>query len=150
MELQVLDLPVQDVYGSHWSLGRRKVPGPKTKDRAVYLPARNLLLIAKAAIKCTKYNIGRLALATLKGNPFEDNGPYFYRTLSNILTKSLGRTFQILSPFSTFTKVELIQKSQWLPLELTFSCINPHNLLHCGACNKCAERKKAFALARIR
>jgi hypothetical protein len=32
-----------------------------------------------------------------------------------------------------------------LPLELTFSCIDPHCLLHCGRCNKCAERRAAFA-----
>ena len=31
-----------------------------------------------------------------------------------------------------------------LPLELTFSCISPLRGLHCGHCNKCAERQAAF------
>jgi 7-cyano-7-deazaguanine synthase len=31
-----------------------------------------------------------------------------------------------------------------LPLELTFSCIAPAGELHCGRCNKCAERRAAF------
>jgi 7-cyano-7-deazaguanine synthase len=32
-----------------------------------------------------------------------------------------------------------------LPLEHTFSCIDPVDQLHCGRCNKCAERSHAFA-----
>jgi len=31
-----------------------------------------------------------------------------------------------------------------LPLEATFSCLNPKGYDHCGECNKCTERKKAF------
>ena len=30
------------------------------------------------------------------------------------------------------------------PLGLTFSCIAPERGLHCGGCNKCAERQEAF------
>jgi 7-cyano-7-deazaguanine synthase len=30
-------------------------------------------------------------------------------------------------------------------LELTFSCIDPQEGEHCGRCNKCAERRRAFA-----
>jgi 7-cyano-7-deazaguanine synthase len=34
-----------------------------------------------------------------------------------------------------------------MPLELTFSCIAPAGSLHCGQCNKCAERQRAFRLS---
>jgi 7-cyano-7-deazaguanine synthase len=37
-----------------------------------------------------------------------------------------------------------------LPLELTFSCLRPADQLHCGACNKCAERQAAFQAAGMR
>jgi 7-cyano-7-deazaguanine synthase len=36
-----------------------------------------------------------------------------------------------------------------LPLALTFSCISPRGGLHCGACNKCAERQAAFRAAEM-
>jgi 7-cyano-7-deazaguanine synthase len=36
-----------------------------------------------------------------------------------------------------------------LPLELTFSCLAPHSGLHCGRCNKCAERQRAFSLIEL-
>ena len=32
------------------------------------------------------------------------------------------------------------------PLDLTFSCIAPRDGVHCGQCNKCAERQAAFDL----
>ena len=42
--LVTLDLPVQDIYGSHWSVTGEDVPDERTPDEAVYLPGRNLLV----------------------------------------------------------------------------------------------------------
>jgi 7-cyano-7-deazaguanine synthase len=36
-----------------------------------------------------------------------------------------------------------------MPLECTFSCIDPVGDTHCGRCNKCAERRHAFQIAEI-
>ncbi|MFL6243664.1 MAG: hypothetical protein ACJ73V_11685, partial [Acidimicrobiia bacterium] len=44
--LVTLELPVADTYGSHWSLSADDVPDADTPDEAVYLPGRNLLLLA--------------------------------------------------------------------------------------------------------
>ena len=43
-----------------------------------------------------------------------------------------------------YKKEEVIMMGRKLPLEFTFSCINPKGYEHCGDCNKCVERKKAF------
>jgi 7-cyano-7-deazaguanine synthase len=51
MPLTVLDEPIAQVYGDHWSNeGRPGVPDAMTRDEAVYLPGRNVLLAAKAAV----------------------------------------------------------------------------------------------------
>ena len=42
-------------------------------------------------------------------------------------------------------KRQVMALGRELPLELTMSCIAPVGELHCGRCNKCAERKAAFA-----
>ena len=42
--LVVLDEPIADVYGAHWSTSGASVPGSDTPDEAVYLPGRNILL----------------------------------------------------------------------------------------------------------
>jgi 7-cyano-7-deazaguanine synthase len=41
-------------------------------------------------------------------------------------------------------KQQVMALGRGMPLELTFSCIAPVNHLHCGRCNKCAERQAAF------
>src|SRR5262245_35304735 len=58
-DLVVIELPLEDLYGSHWS-PTGDVPGAATADEAVYLPGRNLLLAIKPALWCQMQGIGRL------------------------------------------------------------------------------------------
>jgi len=71
-ELVVFELPLTDLYGPHWSLDGRGAPDAHSPDRAVYLPGRNALLTLKPLVWCAMHGVGRLALATLGGNPFPD------------------------------------------------------------------------------
>src|SRR5437870_2635244 len=50
--LTILEMPVADLYGDHWSLTGRGVPGADTPDAAVFLPGRNVLLLSKAILWC--------------------------------------------------------------------------------------------------
>src|ERR1700675_3924180 len=47
-ELTILEAPVLDLYGNHWSVTGNDVPGAGSPDSAVFLPGRNLLLLSKA------------------------------------------------------------------------------------------------------
>src|SRR3954451_3357879 len=40
-DLVVLDMPLADLYGEHWSLSGESVPDDRTRDEAVYLPGHN-------------------------------------------------------------------------------------------------------------
>src|SRR4051812_31115727 len=42
--LTLLEQPVTDLYGSHWSITGQNVPGADDPDEAVFLPGRNVLL----------------------------------------------------------------------------------------------------------
>lgn len=150
-ELTVLDEPIAQVYGEHWSnAGRPGVPGAETEDDAVYLPGRNVLLAAKTAVWCHLRGIGALAFGILAANPFPDSDPEFFRDLAAVLNRALGGRLTILRPFAGLAKSEVVARAVDLPLHLTFSCLNPRDGLHCGACNKCAERRKGFeTLGRI-
>ncbi|MBN2581084.1 MAG: 7-cyano-7-deazaguanine synthase [Pirellulales bacterium] len=142
-----LEMPLADLYGMHWSITGRDVPDARTADEAVYLPGRNLLLAVKPAIWCRMHGIEELALAVLGSSPFGDATDEFFRQFESLLRTATDGGPRLVRPFGTMSKREVMQLGRSLPLELTFSCINPQRGLHCGVCNKCRERRQAFGLA---
>ena len=147
--LTVLDQPVTDLYGDHWSVSGRGAPDATTPDDAVYLPGRNLFLLAKAAVWCVLHDVQRLALGSLAANPFPDSTPEFDRIVERLVECAMSRRITIVRPFLRLNKVDVIRRGAALPLEFTFSCISPVQNEHCGQCNKCAERRRGFARAGV-
>jgi 7-cyano-7-deazaguanine synthase len=147
--LVVFDQPVRDLYGPHWSVTGRDVPQSDTADDAVYLPGRNALLLIKPSLWCAERGIARLALAVLGSNPFGDASEAFFRDYAAAIGQATGSPIEFIRPFGQWCKCEVLRFGRNLPLERSFSCIAPLDGLHCGACNKCAERKAAFASAKL-
>ena len=149
--LTVLDLPVRDLYGAHWSTTGRRVPHATTSDEAVYLPGRNLLLLSKAAVFCALHQIDTIAVGSLGHNPFPDATPKFFRDFAGAAGESLDFRVRIIAPFRALTKEQVVRRGYrlGLPLHLSFSCLAPRRGRHCGRCNKCAERQRAFQTARV-
>jgi len=143
--LVILDQPVADLYGSHWSMTGRNVPDAATPDEAVYLPGRNLLLVLKALLWCHLHGVPTLALAVLCGNPFPDASDEFFRRFADVVGAALKDRLIVIRPYGHLHKHDVLIRGRGLPLEWTFSCIRPVDGKHCGQCNKCAERRKAFA-----
>ncbi|HUT13394.1 MAG TPA: 7-cyano-7-deazaguanine synthase [Thermoguttaceae bacterium] len=143
-DLVILDLPLRDLYGDHWSVTGCGVPDAVSADDAVYLPGRNVLLIVKAAIWCRLHGLDELALAVLRSNPFSDATPEFFDGFESALDCATGGRVRIVRPFARLDKRQVMDLGRGQPLELTFSCIAPVAGDHCGQCNKCAERQAAF------
>jgi 7-cyano-7-deazaguanine synthase len=143
-KLVVLDMPLADVYGHHWSLTGREVPNADSPDEAVFLPGRNALLLVKAVVWCQLHGIGELALAPLGTSPFEDASTAFLRDFQAALNRGSAQPVTLTLPFREHNKQYVMSLGYGLPLELTMSCIAPAGDLHCGRCNKCAERQSAF------
>jgi 7-cyano-7-deazaguanine synthase len=121
------------------------VPGAATPDEAVFLPGRNVFLLAKAIVWCHLRGIPAVALAPLESNPFPDATPRFFESFTALVNEAVEGRVQVLRPYAGLHKNDVMRRGQGLPLELTFSCIKPQSGKHCGRCNKCAERKRAFA-----
>jgi 7-cyano-7-deazaguanine synthase len=147
--LRVLRLPVADLYGDHWSLTARDVPSAEMPDEAVFLPGRNILLLAKAMLWCHLHDVPTVALGSLQSNPFPDATPAFFRAYQQVVNQGMDGHVTIARPYARLNKTAVMGRGAGLPLELTFSCINPITGRHCGACNKCAERRHAFAAAKM-
>jgi 7-cyano-7-deazaguanine synthase len=147
--LTVLNAPIASVYGAHWSVSGDTVPDERSADDAVYLPGRNLLLLAQPSVWCALRGVHTIALGTLKGNPFADGTPEFFDDFAALVQRGMGFAIEVATPFGVLTKADVLELGRGLALQHTFSCIDPQRGRHCGHCNKCAERRIAFSALQI-
>lgn len=152
--LKILEMPVRDLYGggSHWSLGGGGAPDAASPDAAVYLPGRNLLLLAKTGVFAAEAGCRAVVMGPLAANPFPDGTRVFFDAMGAAIGQGMGRgaPLPILTPLAGLEKPAVIRRGAALRLDLTFSCLAPtgsHG--HCGACNKCAERRRGFVAAGV-
>jgi 7-cyano-7-deazaguanine synthase len=138
--LTVVDAPVAPFYGDHWGLSGVGVPAGDSPDDSVYLPGRNLILLSQASVFCAQRGGLAVALAILKGNPFPDAATAFLKCMQRSASLALGRRIRLTTPYRRLTKEQVLKRANGFPIELTFSCLKPRGLRHCGACNKCEER----------
>jgi 7-cyano-7-deazaguanine synthase len=146
-ELQVFQMPIAAVYGRHWSTTGEQIPDQDSPDAAVYLPGRNLLLLAQTAVWCALNRVPTIALGLLRGNPFADSSDRFFESYETAIAAALEWPLRIVRPYRHLSKSEVLQRGKLMPLGETWSCLQPIDGLHCGRCNKCRERQRAFAAA---
>jgi len=149
--LQVFSMSLSAVYGPHWSTTGRDTPDYDSPDEAVFLPGRNLFLLVQPAVWCQLNGLVTLALGSLAANPFPDATPAFFRSFEALLAQALGLAtsepqLRIVQPYRELHKSDVLKRAAPYPIHATFSCIRPQAGLHCGQCNKCAERQRAFRL----
>ena len=107
------------------------------------------MLIGLAAIWCASRGVETIALGTLAGNPFDDATEEFFSSYARLLSTALGKQITVTAPFRHLGKAEVVRRYAHLPLHLTLTCMAPRNGVHCDACNKCRERREAFAEAGV-
>jgi 7-cyano-7-deazaguanine synthase len=146
--LAVVRAPVKALYGAHWSLTGRGVPGYRSRDAGMYLPGRNVLLLSAAGVLAARRRVPTVMIGTLRGNPFPDSRRAFFRSMSRTLSLGLHYNISIQAPFSGLTKAQVLRRGRGLPLHLTLSCARPRGIRPCGGCNKCAERDRALRAVR--
>jgi 7-cyano-7-deazaguanine synthase len=149
--LETLHFDMRDVYPpSHWAI-TGEAPGFDTPDEDVYLEGRNVVLLTKAAVFMARARLSRVSLGPLAGNPFPDATPEFFASMSRALSLGLAAPIEIAAPLLSRSKAEVIAlgESLGVPLELTLSCMQPSQGVHCGRCSKCRERKDAFREAGV-
>jgi len=158
--LTTLQVPVAPMYGRHWSMTGENVPDYDAAIDADYLPGRNVLLLGLTSVWCALHDTHKIALGSLMQNPYSDATPEFFRDYAALLTGALTHGIEVLTPYRSREKDELIKEHPELPLHLTLTCIGQkpgetsaaapgEGPLHCGACLKCHERHEAFVVAGV-
>jgi 7-cyano-7-deazaguanine synthase len=149
-----LSFDMRDVFAAdHWAMAG-KPPAFDTPDEDVYLPGRNVILLSKAATWLATRRVPvpvRLCMGQLGGNPFPDATPVFLAAMASALSLGLAMPLAIETPFIAMDKADVIRRGVELgvPLDLTLSCMQPRDGLHCGGCSKCRERRDGFAEAGV-
>ncbi len=156
-----LTVDMHDVYApTHWAIEGRP-PEYHTPDEDVYLPGRNIVLLAKAGVFCAAAKIGRLVTGTLAHNPFPDATPAFRAAMADALSLGLAHPLRIDAPFAEMSKADVVRRGVELgvPFADTLSCMRGLTpvmregvkplFLHCGLCSKCRERHDAFVGAGV-
>jgi 7-cyano-7-deazaguanine synthase len=146
-----LQVDMRDVFPStHWAV-RGVAPAFDTADEDVYIDGRNIILLSKTAVFMARSGLRRVLIGPLAGNPFPDASPAFFRAMEAALTEGLHAPISIEAPYASRHKEDVIRTGAALgvPFELTLSCMQPVNGLHCGRCSKCRERRDAFLAAGI-
>jgi 7-cyano-7-deazaguanine synthase len=146
-----LHFDMRDVYPpTHWAI-RGEPPAFDTPDEDVYLEGRNLVLLTKAGVFMARAKLTRVFIGPLACNPFPDATPEFFDAMARALSHGLGTTITIAAPYASLHKADVIALGHQLgvPLELTLSCMQPNDGLHCGRCSKCRERRDGFREAGI-
>lgn len=146
--LVCLEAPLDDVLPRHWSVTGKEVPDANSPDEAVYIPGRNLVLLQKTALWCQQNSVSTITLGTLAANPFEDATEEFFQVWQRLFGLATGAQIQVWQPFREWNKNEILTQAKPEFLDLTFSCLTPIQEKHCGQCNKCAERQRAYRLAK--
>lgn len=146
LPLVALTVDMRDVYPvTHWAV-RGTPPAYDTPDEDVYIDGRNVVLLSKAAVYLARARIARVMIGPLAGNPFPDASREFFDAMGRALSIGLASSIHIEAPFAAMHKEEVIARGRTLgvPFELTLSCMQPSNGLHCGRCSKCRERIEGF------
>lgn len=146
-----LHADMHDVYpAAHWAM-RGTAPGYDTPDEDVYLEGRNIVLLAKASVFMARAGLSRVLIGPLAGNPFPDASPAFFETMASALSIGLAHPISIEAPLARMHKADVIELGAMLgvPFELSLSCMQPADGLHCGRCSKCRERIEGFRSAGV-
>jgi 7-cyano-7-deazaguanine synthase len=117
------------------------------------VPNRNMIMLSIAIGLAESMEFDAVAFGNHAGDHviYPDCRAEFVSTLSRASELGTFRHISILSPFVFMDKSQIVSlgNSLLVPFQLTYSCYEG-DMVHCGACATCGERREAFYKAGVK
>ncbi len=148
---KIIDLSnLKTIFSGATSLVNRDIPLTAEFSSPIIVPFRNAIFLSAAVA----YAVTVGATHIFYGAQGSDEPNYpdcrreFYEAFEKAARLGTEQEITIEAPFNGYKKSELLKEAVKLgvPLELTWSCYRDGEK-HCGKCESCVNRKKAFAEA---
>lgn len=153
ISLKIIDLStLKEIFIGVTSLCDENIEMTPTFSQPIIVPFRNAIFLSIAvayasSIGATKIFYG----AQGSDQPFyPDCRKEFYKSFETTARLGTDKEITIEAPFSNVPKSAIIKRGLELdvPFELTWSCYF-NGAKHCGKCESCMNRKKAFNEAQV-
>jgi 7-cyano-7-deazaguanine synthase len=150
---KIVDLSaLKSVFGDVTSLCNSDIPLTAEFSQPIIVPFRNAIFLSVAVSYAVSVGADKIFYgAHGSDEPFyPDCRREFYEAFEKAAKLGTGENISIQAPFSGKRKSEVIEEGVKLgvPFELTWSCYR-EDTKHCGKCESCVNRKKAFKEAGI-
>jgi 7-cyano-7-deazaguanine synthase len=143
---------LKTVFGDVTSLCNSDIPLTAEFSQPIIVPFRNAIFLSVAVSYAVSVGADKIFYgAHGSDEPFyPDCRREFYEAFETAARLGTGEDINIQAPFSGKRKSEVIVEGAKLgvPFELTWSCYREAEK-HCGKCESCVNRKKAFQEAGI-
>lgn len=152
--IKIIDLStLKEVFGEVTSLCNADIPMTSSFSQPIIVPFRNAIFLSVAVSYAASIGANKIFYgAQGSDEPFyPDCRREFYKAFETAAQLGTGAEISIEAPFSGRPKSETLRMGAELgvPFELTWSCYF-NGLKHCGKCESCVNRKRAFKEAGIR
>lgn len=159
----IIQLPWLSELGSSSLTSDENIPEPMLlelddKDisietaRSVWVPGRNIVFTAIANSFAESEHASSIIVGwdLEEAATFPDNTREFLNAFNNVLDVGSFDKVKIEAPLIDMNKVDIVKLGTEisLPLELSYSCYKGFEK-HCGVCESCMRRKRAFNIAEI-
>lgn len=150
---KIIDLSaLKTIFVDSAALVNRKIPLTAEFSAPIIVPFRNAIFLSAAVA----YAVTVGATCVFYGAQGSDEPFYpdcrreFYEAFEKAARLGTCQEITIQAPFSSMRKVEVLKEGAKLgvPFELTWSCYLDGEK-HCGRCESCVNRKKAFQEAGV-
>ncbi len=150
---KIIDLSaLKDIFSETTSLVNREIPLTAEFSAPIIVPFRNAIFLSAAVAYAVTLGADKIFYgAQGSDEPFyPDCRREFYEAFEKAARVGTCQEITIKAPFSSMKKSDVIKEGSKLgvPFELTWSCYLD-GAKHCGKCESCVNRKKAFQEAGV-